>query len=131
MRKRIITLSLILVFCFSSFGFANDEWRIPEQAARGNIISYPVIDYEVWNTWNQIQKYGFTFGFLIGYLQCPPANHKDEFFDKIGGMTITDVIDTIDKFYRDYPEVRDRYYVLRVILSVLPRYRSGEKPDYK
>lgn len=127
MKKQIIVLSLIFAFCFSSFGFAN-EWHIPEHASMGDVIKHPAINYETWNEWNECQKYAFIFGFLMGYLNCPPSNHKDEFFDKIGGMTLTQVVDTVDKFYRDHPEVRDRYHLFKVILSVLPRYRSGDKP---
>ena len=135
MKKQIIALSLIFIFCFSIFGFAED-WHIPKEPYEqlfpdGPVLisEVPDLRYEVWNSWNEIQKYSFVSGVITGMLFAThDIKDRKEFFAKIGGMTPSQIVDTIDKFYKDYPFVRDQYWVFVAISNVLPRYRSGEKP---
>ncbi len=129
MKRCILISCLVSTLFLSGFGFADEEYRIPKQpfTAEGNILA-PAVNYEVWHMWPEPQKYGFVAGFIVGLMFQPDLKVKKDFFNKIGGMTLDQVVDTIDKFYRDYPHVRDRYPVLTVILSALPRYRSGQHP---
>ena len=111
-------------------GATQEEYRIPvnpysEGSLRPGIL---VFDYSHWNQISEAQKGGFVSGFITGMLIAEPTPRKREFFRIVGGMTIRQVVEAIDRFYRDYPELRERFVVARVVLTCLPRSRQGLHP---
>jgi hypothetical protein len=65
--------------------------------------------------------------FLKGALKDIPIPDTWDILSELKGMTIEQVVDTIVKFYHDYPQHRD-YSPATVVVYVLPRIRKGLSP---
>ena len=122
-------LRSFFVFClFSALFFAGlccaDEWRVPKQPWTYSGLKAPLIDHTLWKKWDRNAKYHFVGGFLTGLIFGASQRVGQDFFKKIGGMTINQVIENLDSFYREHPD--DGSTVYSVILKVIPQSRAQD-----
>jgi hypothetical protein len=121
MLRSFIVLCLFSALFFSGPGHA-DEWRVPKQPWTYGGLKAPLIDQTLWKNWDQNQKYHFVGGFLTGLIFGAGHSVGQEYFKKIGGMTINQVVEALDGFYREHPDGDSTVYT--VILRVIPENRA-------
>ena len=123
MLKLVFSMVLIATFAFSGLCRA-EEWRVPKQPWTYGGLKAPLIDQTLWKNWDRNAKYHFVGGFLTGLIFGAGQSVGQDFFKNIGGMTINQVVEALDAFYREHPEEGATVY--SVILKVLPQGRAQD-----
>jgi hypothetical protein len=122
-------LKYFFVFCLSSALFfagvcRAEEWRVPEQPWTYGGVKAPLIDHTLWKNWDRNARYHFVGGFLTGLIFGASQSVGQDFFKKIGGMTINEVLEALDNFYQERPD--DGSTVYSVILKAIPQNRAQD-----
>ncbi len=125
MPKSFFVLALVSTLCFAVLCGA-EEWRVPKEPWTYSGLKAPLIDHTLWKNWDQNAKYHFVGGFLTGLIFGSSGSAGQDFFNKIGGMTINEVVAAMDSFYREHPE--DGATVYHILLKVIPQRHAGEQP---
>ena len=123
MLKSFFVLCLCAALFFAGLCDA-DEWRVPNQPWTYSGLKAPLIDQTLWKNWDQDEKYHFVGGFLTGLIFGASQSVGQEYFKKIGGMTINQMVKALDRFYREHPDEDSTVYT--VILRVIPESRADD-----
>jgi hypothetical protein len=135
MKYQIIILGLFFSLLITRVGIAQ-EYTIKPPIKASSTNSRDIymhaadINYETWSNMSDASKHYFLVGYFMG-LQFGYTTEEDDFwkyFNDLKGMTISQVADTIDKFYKDYPQIRDKYSLIQVIWKPLQNLRTGKNP---
>jgi hypothetical protein len=121
MIKLVLSMAFIAALAFSGPCRA-DEWRVPKQPWTYGGLKAPLIDHTLWKNWDRNAKYHFVGGFLTGLIFGAGQSAGQDFFKKIGGMTINEVVDDLDRFYREHPD--DGATIYSLILKVIPQNQA-------
>lgn len=123
MLKLVFSTVLIANFAFSGLCRA-EEWRLPKQPWTYGGLKAPLIDQTLWKNWDRNAKYHFVGGFLTGLIFGASQSVGRDFFNNIGGMTINQVVEALDSFYREHPD--DDSTVYSVILKLIPQSQAHD-----
>lgn len=124
-------MSLIL-FCFAILVYSKQNYTVKRFETGANLIYamvpelwiLPDLDSEV----RELAQLHYINGFLdaVAYWEARPQKLR-RWSSECKGMDIQQLVDTVNKFYEDYPQWRDRPPAF-VVAIVIPRLRKGLPP---
>jgi hypothetical protein len=129
MKKSIFTATVIIVMFFTLVNGKSDD--------KSGIYRVEVSD--TWypmdaTAWTKLPSKSrstsfYVRGFLDALVHCRIVGSLDieKWLLDCEGMDVQQIVDTIDKFYKDYPQLRDKPPAL-VLIEIIPRLRKGLPP---
>lgn len=134
--KKLIYVSMLAVFIFLIYHekiISENSKRIVALPWDGGTISAP----DFWTTSikgydkdgaNRSDRMSYVLGYLDAMtLVAYDSKIAEKFLTECKGMDLDQLLDTVDKFYKEYPELADNSPAF-VMLQSIPRMRKGLFP---